>query len=193
MKNYHVVRNVIDPQTIDLVKKTMLIMKNSQYFVHRIPQTDHNAFADGQPVDHDCWGNYGTPVTEALLLQCLPLVEEVFQIKVHPTYSFCRIYFNGADMKKHTDRPSCEYSISLNISNDPSPWPIYFEGEPLLLETGDAVVYKGCEVEHWREQFNGNEQYQVFLHYVNQAGPHASNVMDGRPMLGLYHPPKKPE
>ena len=27
------------------------------------------------------------------------------------------------------------------------------------------LVYKGCELEHWREKFNGNICAQVFLHY----------------------------
>ena len=43
-----------------------------------------------------------------------------------------------------------------------------------MLEEGDAMVYKGCEVEHWREPYNeGTKLAQVFLHYVDANGPHA--------------------
>ena len=188
MKHYHVVRNILDQQTINLVKYSMLIMKNTQYYVNKVPIDNHSAFADGNPVDHDCWGTYASPVTEALLLECLPVAEKAFDVKLHPAFSFCRIYWTGSDMFKHKDRPSCEYSISLNISNDPEPWPIYFEGEPVVLHPGDGVLYEGCKAEHWRETFTGREQFQVFLHYINQNGPFASEALDGRPMLGLKFP-----
>lgn len=161
------------------------------YFLNKVPHTNKSAFADGEPVKENCWGTYGSPITESLLLECLPVVEQTFNVKLHPSFSFCRIYFTGAEMKPHLDRPSCEYSISLNVSNDPDPWPIYFADEPLYLNPGDGVVYKGCDVKHWRLPYSGKEQYQIFLHYVDQTGPYASEMMDGRPMLGLRYPNSK--
>jgi hypothetical protein len=40
-------------------------------------------------------------------------------------------------------------------------------------EPGDMVVYRGIEIEHWREPFDAEEgsyQVQVFLHYVDANG-----------------------
>ena len=55
-----------------------------------------------------------------------------------------------------------------------------------LLGIGDMLVYSGCELEHWREPFQGNVCGQVFLHYNHVNGPFANkNKFDGRPMLGL--------
>ena len=41
----------------------------------------------------------------------------------------------------------------------------------ILLEEGDAVIYKGCEIVHWREPYNeGTKLAQVFLNYVDANG-----------------------
>ena len=55
-----------------------------------------------------------------------------------------------------------------------------------MLEVGDMLVYSGCELEHWREPFEGDVCGQVFLHYNHVNGPFAEkNRFDKRPMLGL--------
>jgi PKHD-type hydroxylase len=43
---------------------------------------------------------------------------------------------------------------------------------------GDGVLYKGCEIEHYRPEFTGDEYVQVFLHYVDADGPHKDYVYD---------------
>ena len=54
------------------------------------------------------------------------------------------------------------------------------------LEPGDMLVYSGCELEHWREEFTGNICAQVFLHYNHVNGQFAdSNLYDKRPLLGI--------
>mgnify|MGYP000253223418 CR=1 FL=1 len=59
-------------------------------------------------------------------------------------------------------------------------------GTKVLLEVGDMLVYSGCELEHWREPFDGNICGQVFLHYNHVNGPFADkNRFDGRAKLGL--------
>ena len=45
------------------------------------------------------------------------------------------------------------------------------------------LIYSGCELEHWREEFKGEECSQVFLHY--NIKNKKSIVFDGRPHLGL--------
>jgi len=48
------------------------------------------------------------------------------------------------------------------------------------------LIYSGCDVEHWREPFEGKDCAQVFLHYNNLKGKDAkANLYDKRPMLGL--------
>jgi hypothetical protein len=185
---YTIIRNALTPQTCAMVKHAMTIMKDNQYFITRTPKDNHNAFVDGFPVTHDCWSIYSSTITESLLLTIQPLVEQQFNVKLFPTYSFCRIYWPGSDMVKHVDRPACEYSVSVCISTESDPWPIWFGGEEVILEAGDLVIYKGPEVEHWRNTYKGVEQFQAFLHYVDQNGPYANQKFDGRPLLGLAVP-----
>ena len=48
------------------------------------------------------------------------------------------------------------------------------------------LIYSGCELEHWREPFQGNVCSQVFLHYNHADGQFAqSNLYDKRPILGV--------
>ncbi len=48
------------------------------------------------------------------------------------------------------------------------------------------LVYSGCELEHWREKFNGKDCTQVFLHYNNRKTPGSKdNMFDKRLHLGL--------
>ena len=54
------------------------------------------------------------------------------------------------------------------------------------LKPGDMLVYRGMELEHWREEFQGDNCVQVFLHYNDQKSKDADkNINDTRPHLGL--------
>ena len=90
----------------------------------------------------------------------------------------------GDILKKHKDRSSCEISTTLHLGGDP--WSIYVEGIKIDLNVGDMLIYSGCELEHWREPFEGNVCVQTFLHYNNANGQYAdTNKFDKRPMLGI--------
>jgi len=106
-------------------------------------------------------------------------------------------------LEKHKDRFSCEISTTLNLGGDS--WPIFIEPDPkkgnhkngryvpsrskgikITLNPGDMLVYRGCELEHWRNKFKGNNCVQVFLHYNDILLENAEeNRFDGRPHLGL--------
>ena len=90
-----------------------------------------------------------------------------------------------ATLEKHKDRPSCEISVTIMIDSDKTKWPIYIEGNAVELESGDAVVYLGCDLDHWRNEFLGDYHVQSFLHYVDKNGPNKEWFMDKRPLYGL--------
>jgi hypothetical protein len=95
------------------------------------------------------------------------------------------MYTLNADLKKHTDRESCEISVTVMIGSDGTKWPIYMNGTEINMEPGDAAIYLGCEVEHWREEFKGDWQAQTFLHYVDKNGVNKEWFKDKRPLWGL--------
>ena len=41
------------------------------------------------------------------------------------------------------------------------------------LKPGDMLVYRGMELEHWREEFQRDNCAQVFLHYNDQKSKNA--------------------
>ena len=60
------------------------------------------------------------------------------------------------------------------------------KGVRLNLNPGDMLIYRGCEVEHWREKFKGKNCGQVFLHYNNVKTPGSKfNIFDKKRHLGL--------
>jgi hypothetical protein len=140
--------------------------------------------------------SYADPFMESLLEILAPKVELITSLRLFPTYSYFRVYKNGDVLKRHRDRPACEVSLSLNLGYQAEkPWPIWLEvdGEALsvILEPGDAFLYKGIELPHWREPFTGEHAAQVFLHYVNQDGKYTEWMYDQRTGLATTPPVKR--
>jgi hypothetical protein len=130
---------------------------------------------------------------DGLLVDLLPLAEEVSRLKLFPTYSYFRVYRRGDELAKHKDRPACEISMTLCLGYEAEqPWPIFVEGpegaSSVSLAPGDAMVYRGIECPHWREALAGEKLAQVFLHYVDQNGPYAEWKYDKRPALPFTRP-----
>ncbi len=134
---------------------------------------------------------YGDHMLERLLGQLGPRLQYHTGLLLFPTYSFARIYKHGDELTAHRDRAACEISISLNLGQEPEePWPLWLtdtQGRdvPAILRPGDALIYRGIELTHWREPYKGRKLAQVFLHYVDRNGPHAGQIFDGRQSLGL--------
>ena len=148
---------------------------------------------------------YGDPVMDTLLMKVLPRMQDETELHLIPTYSYARLYKQGDILKRHKDRPSCEISTTIHLGGDR--WSIFMDptgsdnvideyknihkpnapkGNEVILDIGDMLVYSGCDLEHWREPFQGNTCGQVFLHYNHKNGPFAEkNKFDKRPMLGI--------
>jgi len=130
------------------------------------------------------YSHYGDSVMETLLLKLKPLMEKETGLKLFETYSYCRLYKRGDVLKKHKDRHSCEISTTMHLGGEK--WPIHVEGVKVNLNVGDMLIYRGCELLHWRDRLEGNDCAQVFLHYNDASKPDAElNRWDGRPHLGL--------
>ena len=134
---------------------------------------------------------HGAMVFDKLLVDLLPYFEKASGKRLFPTYSYARLYKTGEKLKIHTDRESCEISVSLTLGFDGEAWPIYMgdkdkeNASKIVMGVGDAVLYRGMEKHHWRKKFKGNWQAQVFLHYVDADGPHKEWKFDKRPNLNL--------
>lgn len=128
---------------------------------------------------------YSMYVTEAILKLKKKTIEEKLNKELLPTYSFSRIYTKYDELKKHTDRPECEYSVTVFVDSCGTyDWPIYMDNKAYHLSPGDAVIYKGCDFLHWREEFLGDWHYQIFLHYVDKKGQYSNHIRDKRKAFG---------
>ena len=112
--------------------------------------------------------------------QFTELMSQIAGERVRPTFLFFASYHPGSDLPPHRDREQCEYSMSVLIDHSPepddiSPWPIYVRppgaetGIPIGLGMGDALLYRGREVTHYRYPL-GQGQYSSlwFFFYVGE-------------------------
>jgi len=169
-KSVHL-KGLVSPEVCKFM--THLLMVKAAHGVGGDPQVP-NAFA----VAH------GEMACETLLETMWPVFEQVIGEELIPTYSYTRLYINGNELEKHTDRPSCEVSATIQLGRSHHySWPIYMGDRRYDMGEGDGVLYSGCDIEHWRNKCDGPPDYysgQVFLHYVRANGPYAEYAGDKR-------------
>jgi hypothetical protein len=110
------------------------------------------------------------------------LNERVAQLagrRTKPSYSFVSVYDQGGDLSWHTDRPPCEYTITLLIDYAPldqdhrSPWALKIRGRDGRLHAvhqclGEALIFKGRELQHSRDVLpGGHRSTSILFHFVD--------------------------
>jgi hypothetical protein len=185
---YMVLKKVINPELAKFVTDYFLLKRKVAQTFYREKwispfSTEWGVWNDQQAPD--TYSHYADIAMETLLQWVLPTMEKHTKLKLVPTYSYARIYKNGDVLKKHKDRYSCEISTTVNLGGDP--WPIYLNNGKknikVNLNPGDMLIYRGIELEHWREKFKGEYCAQVFLHY--NVKNKKANLFDDRLHLGL--------
>ena len=205
---YQVIRQAISKELADIGFTYLVISAEADHWMLQNDVT-HKAnplvgdFEDKQVPNS--YAKYSDRLMETLLIKTIPVMKKKTGLDLIPTYSYTRLYRTGNVLFKHKDRPSCEISTTLNLGGDL--WPIFIDptgadtvideyknihkpnspkGVRIDLKPGDMIIYSGCELEHWREPFQGKLCGQVFLHYNHANGPYAkSNLYDKRPLLGI--------
>ena len=204
---YQVIKNAISYELANFCFNYFLLKRdavNYMYNTNMIAENGmHGTWTDQQVPG--VYSIYADHVMETLLVKTLPVMKERTGLDLIPTYSYARVYEKGSILKRHKDRPSCEISTTVNLGGDL--WPIYIDptgsnnvideyknihkpnapaGVEVVLGPGDMLIYAGCELEHWRNPFEGDICGQVFLHYNHANGRFAnSNLYDKRPLLGI--------
>ena len=207
-KKYMVIRNAISYELANFAFNYLLLKRDAVKWMHNNNYISKftpgfGGWDDKQiPNTYSC---YSDMFMETLMMKVLPIMQQRTNMSLIPCYTYTRIYKKGDILKRHSDRPSCEISTTLHLGGNP--WPIFLDptgaktvvneykeihkpnapkGISIDLEVGDMLVYSGCELEHWREPFEGKTCAQVFLHYNNIDGPFGTqNKFDKRPLLGI--------
>jgi hypothetical protein len=128
-----------------------------------------------------------------------PAISQLTGRDLLPSYNYFRIYRRGDICRVHSDRPSCEHSLSLTLDySDGLCWPLEigterlgepegkaretFRGSPFVslpMEPGDAVLYEGVTHRHGRTAPNPNRwSAHLFLHWVERGGPFSEFAFD---------------
>ena len=205
---YQVLRNAISKDLAAFCYKYLQISAEADYWMLNNSVTHAGNLLIGNfndPQVPNSYAKYADRVMETLLVDTIKVMQKKTGLKLVPTYSYTRLYRTGNILNRHKDRPSCEISTTLTLGGDP--WPILIDptgsdnvideyknihkpgapkGVEVNLKPGDMLIYSGCELEHWREPFQGKLCGQVFLHYNHADGRFAkTNLYDKRPMLGI--------
>ena len=221
-KKYQVIRQVLSKELANFIFNYMMLQRDAVDFLLKHNKVNPYNPLIGNRTDKQvpgAYSKYSDWVMETLLMFMIPIMKAKTGMDLVPTYSYTRLYEKGDILHRHKDRPSCEVSTTLHLGGDE--WPIYMDptgadnilsgretttvvksgapkGTRIDLKVGDMLIYSGCELEHWREPFQGNICSQVFLHYNDSKKKTAkTNKFDGRPFLGLpafykgFTPPKK--
>lgn len=198
---YQVIKNAISYELANFIFNYFLLKRDAVNFMYKNNLMAENSilgtWKDKQVPN--VYSHYADFCMETLLMKVIPIMTKETGLNLVPTYSYARVYERGSILKRHKDRPSCEISTTLCLGYDVSnvdskkypnwDWPMFVKETngtevPVHMKPGDMIIYRGCEVEHWREPFWGKNHAQVFLHYNEKDGQY--NIpYDGRPVLGL--------
>ena len=178
---YEYIRNFLDEPTRELM---------SIYYENKIRRGDWKPAVLISDLAYSSYDMHGDSLTEAVLLKKLPLVSRICGKELYPTYSYVRIYQEGNVMERHVDRPSCEISLTVNIFTKENRSIFYVEDlnsnvKEFDIEPGDALMYLGCELHHWRKPIEKDQfLVQFMLHYVDKNGKNKDHKYDKRLNLG---------
>ena len=119
---------------------------------------------------------YNDPVARFFHRQICATLSAVAGEELKPSYVYLASYLSGAELKKHTDRAQCEYSVTLCLDFSPVPqletlWPIRLDtpsGTTTVYQAiGDGLAYRGTRVPHYRDVLGiGQTSTSIFFHYV---------------------------
>ena len=207
-KKYQVIKGALSKELANFIFNYMMLQRDAVDLMMKNNKVNpKNPFIGTRtdPQIPGAYSKYGDWAMETLLMYMIPIMRQRTGLELIPTYSYTRLYEKGNALHRHKDRPSCEISTTLHLGGDE--WPIFLDpsgqnfviderkniikpgapkGVKVDLKIGDMLIYSGCDLEHWREPFQGRVCSQVFLHYNHANGPFAkTNVLDKRPILGI--------
>ena len=209
-KKYQVIKGALSKELANFIFNYMMLQRDAVDFMMKNNKVNPANPFMGTRTDNQipgAYSKYADWVMETLLMYMIPIMKAKTGLELIPTYTYTRLYEKGNILHRHKDRPSCEVSTTLHLGGDE--WPIFLDptgadnilsgretttvvklgapkGVQVDLKVGDMLIYSGCDLEHWREPFEGKVCSQVFLHYNHANGPFSkTNLLDGRSLLGV--------
>jgi hypothetical protein len=120
---------------------------------------------------------HNEPVAKFIHHQLTSTFSRIAGRALKPSYVYLASYLSRAELKKHTDREQCDYSITfcLDYSPEPklaTPWPICLQTRSGTVKVyqvlGDGLAYRGRQLPHFRAPLpEGQTSTSIFFHYVS--------------------------
>jgi hypothetical protein len=165
-RGYAPLRNLLHPFHVAALRR---------YYRHQI-RTGALELGDRQSMRR--YAVHNEPVARFFHHQIASLLSAVAGEPLKPSYVYFASYLSGAELKKHTDREQCEFSVTfcLDFSPEPAlatPWPISLDtsdGTVTVYQAlGDGLAYRGTRLPHYRAALpDGQTSTSIFFHYVRQ-------------------------
>ncbi|NNM59110.1 MAG: hypothetical protein HKM04_04780, partial [Legionellales bacterium] len=184
-ENYIIIKNIISKDICEFLSSYVIFKSNLKSNIRK------NDALSGVHRE------YGDLVIEMLLEKITPQIEKATGKELWPTLSFCYLYKKGDKLTPHKDRSSCQFVAGLCIGADPDfkklpeGWPLIINDDgkpnPIALDYGDMVIFKGHETEHWREAFSGVWFVSAIFGFVEKNSYFNFQKYDQRKMLGKPH------
>jgi len=170
-----IIKNLLNPlECVTLSKEMFELEAKDMTYEHRVI---------------NCAAAYNPPQTHAAMYKYKFQIQDAIGKKLHGTYSYGRLYRHGNVLEKHTDREASEYGVSVTtgIGGD-GQWPFYIDDTKVMLGLGDAVIYKGTELEHWREECQ-HDWHTISLFFFVDADGEYKHLKDdkGGPNIAMVH------
>ena len=195
---YVVLRDFIPIEIIRMTMDTWRCIENDeqQYHSHFVKEDEltHSTPEEQRNKSH---GAYNFPPAVGLHTYLKNKLNSVLDLNLRETYSYTRKYVRGASLTAHTDRPSCEVSLTFPLdykTDDNTPWKIWLNnegnwvncvmeagqrfikentqdihrGKSIEVELGDVLLYQGPNIPHWRNTLMGDYSYHMFIHFFNE-------------------------
>jgi len=178
-----IVRGFLSKDQRDLILNYLFAAREKYRQTNRLPE--------GKLVNDEHHPNtfsfYSPLCGEVMLLHLLPFVERITGQKLIPSFSYARTYYKGSNLDRHTDRARASIGITVCLEKSTSEWPLIIIDKEGLevqvnLDVMDAVIFKGMELEHYRNELKSESQTQIFFFYVLDG---EDSYFDGRDSLGF--------
>lgn len=100
-----------------------------------------------------------------------------------PTCAFSRLYMHKDKMKPYSERTACEYTVAITLEYDKQYSSVMidkYNGDHVTLtpQLCDAIIYKGIELEQYKNEFEGKYYIECLLHYVDKNGEYSFKSYD---------------
>lgn len=118
----------------------------------------------GEGGEPNRWVLHNDPLSRAMHPSLVPLVSSIAGQPLKPSFSYLLVYLEGASLDRHRDRQQCAVTAIVQVDFDPeprgaTPWPLRFvrdaERLDVTLALGDLIVFRGAEIEHYRDPLTG--------------------------------------